>query len=153
MNNKKSLKKLNLNKNLEMNEDFKKEITSAEGGRYNYFDYDFQTIEKIAKVDPTTDEFTYNNAATLVQALFPEYLICSGLFDCFVIFKIGNGYRVNPPKYCYSNLASYLNNNETKKYNLLIEEIIDLFKKNNIAYNKIWDELLNKVNNKSKEEN
>lgn len=139
-----------LNKNLEMNKDFKENIISAENGRYTYYDYDLQTIKDIAKVDPTADEFTYNNAATLVQALFPEYLICSGLFDCFVIFKIGNGYRVNPPKYCYRSLDSYLNNNNEKKDNLLIEEIVDLFKQNKIIYNKKWDEALERIKGETK---
>ena len=138
-----------LNKNLEMNKDFKENIISAENGRYTYYDYDLQTIKDIAKVDPH-NELTYNNVATLVQVLFPEYLVCSGLFDSFIMFKVKNGRRSDSPKYCYRSLDSYLNNNNDKKDNLLIEEIVDLFKQNNIDYNKIWDEALERIKGEAK---
>ncbi len=138
-----------LNKNLEMNKDFKENIISAENGRYIYYDYDLQTIKDIAKVDPQ-NELTYNNVATLVQVLFPEYLVCSGLFDNFIMFKVKNGRREDSPKYCYRSLDSYLNNNNDKKDNLLIEEIVDLFKQNNIDYNKIWDEALERIKGETK---
>lgn len=138
-----------LNKNLEMNKDFKENIIFAENGRYTYYDYDLQTIKDIAKVDPQK-ELTYNNVATLVQVLFPEYLVCSGLFDNFIMFKVKNGRREDSPKYCYRSLDSYLNNNNDKKDNLLIEEIVDLFKQNNIDYNKIWDEALERIKGEKK---
>lgn len=137
-----------LNKNLEMNKDFKENIISAENGRYTYYDYDLQTIKDIAKVNPQT-ELTYNNAATLVQVLFPEYLVCSGLFDSFIMFKVKDGRRGVSPKYCYRSLDSYLNNND-KKDNLLIEEIVDLFKQNNIDYNKMWNEVLERIKGETK---
>lgn len=138
-----------LNKNLEMNKDFKENIISAENGRYTYYDYDLQTIKDIAKVNPQT-ELTYNNAATLVQVLFPEYLVCSGLFDSFIMFKVKDGRRGGSPKYCYRSLDSYLNNNNDKKDNLLIEEIVDLFKQNNIDYNKMWNEVLERIKGETK---
>lgn len=138
-----------LNKNLEMNKDFKENIISAENGRYTYYDYDLQTIKDIAKVNPQT-ELTYNNAATLVQVLFPEYLVCSGLFDSFIMFKVKDGRRGVSPKYCYRSLDSYLNNNNDKKDNLLIEEIVDLFKQNNIDYNKMWNEVLERIKGETK---
>lgn len=131
---------LKLNKNLVIDEKHKKVITDAEGGRYAYFDFTKDKIQEIAKKD--LSELKLNDTFYLVQALFPEYLISSGLFDCFLMFKIKNGVRVDPPKYCYRNLQSYLNNDTESKFNYLAGEIIDLFKNNGIDYNQNWNKLL-----------
>ena len=132
---KKELKELVLNKELIINESHKKTICSAEGGRYYYFDFTKEKISEIAQKN--FSELEMEDGFYLVQALFPEYLICSGLFDCFVIFEIQNGVRQDPPKYFFRDLISYLNNHTN--FNLLCDEIIDLFKKNNIPYHYGWD--------------
>lgn len=136
---KQELKELVLNKELNINEDAKKAITTAEGGRYSYFDYDKKTIQKIAEKRVASLK-TYD-IRPIIQALFPDYLIGSGLFDAFLMFEIKNGVRIDPPKFYYYNLFSYLNNNKEKKFNKLLNEIEDLFKKNNIAYHESWEEL------------
>ena len=144
MKQKKQLEQLKLNKDLTINEEYKRVITSAERGRYSYYDYSKEKAQEIAKKD--LKDLTYTNAATLVQALFPQYLICSGLFDSFLMFKIKNGVRQDPPKYYYRDLNSFLNNDKGAKLNHLATEIIDLFKTNNIEYNKQWDKFLEKSN-------
>lgn len=139
------MEKLNLNKNLQMNKDFKEKIESLgpiEGIKYHYYDYDFQTIEKIAKINPISDDLSYTKEATLVQVLFPKYIISANESNDFVIIDPN---EPESPKYCYTYIGSYLNNNYSKKYNLLIKEIIDLFKVNNIDYNKKWDRLFDKM--------
>ena len=144
--NQKKLEVLTLNKELVVDEKLKEVITTAERGRYSYFDYDKETIEKIAQKSLREDELSMNDCFHLVQALFPQYLVCSGLIDCFLLFEIKNNVRIDPPLYCYANLSAYLNNNKDAKCNRLVEEIIDLFKKNNINYHNDWDDFLKKCN-------
>lgn len=142
--NTKKLEKLTLNKELNINNQLKEVIITAEKGRYSYFDFNKDVIEKIAQKSLAKDDLKVTDCFYLVQALFPQYLVCSGLFDCFLLFEIKNNYRVDPPIYYYHNLSAYLNNNENCKYNRLVDEIIDLFKKNNIKYHEDWDKYLKK---------
>ena len=99
------------------------------GKRYSYYDYDEKLIRKIAK--KKIYDLTYKEAATLVQAMNPNKLICSGLIDCFLVFECHIGLRVDPPQKAYRNLKD-------KK---LIKAIFKFFKDNNIKYHKSWDEL------------
>lgn len=131
------MKKLVLNKNLEIDEDAKKIITTAEGGRYRYFDYTKEKVQAVASL--TLEELKVEDGFVLVQALFPKYLICNGIFDNFLMFEIKNGKRVDPPKYFCGNLDEYINNDENS--NFLLEEIKDLFEKNEIHYSKDWVDL------------
>ena len=136
------LEKLVLNKKIIVDENQKSVITSAEGARYKYFDFTKEKISEIA-IKPFSN-LTIEDCFVLVQALFPEYLICSGLFDTFIIFEIKNGRRIDPPKYFFSSLDSYLNNNNELKFNFLAAEIVDLCIKNNIQYAKFWDVVVEK---------
>ena len=147
---KKELKPLILNKSLEMNEEYKKNITSAENGRYSYFDYSKEIVQKIANKD--FNQLYCADVRPIVQALFPQYLICSGLFDGFLMFEIKNNYRVDPPKYCYLDVGSYLNNNKEVKCNLLIEEIFDIFNKNDIKAHESWIKALEIIKKENSEE-
>lgn len=140
---KNELKELVLNKELIIDESQKKIITTAEGGRYKYFDFTKEKITEIAAksfIDLTVQDIFY-----VVQALFPEYLICSGLFDCFIIFEIKDDKRIDHPKYYFRSLDSYLNNNDELKFNFLAKEIVDLFKKNNIPYHEKWNAIVKSI--------
>jgi len=137
---KKLTKELKLNKDLTIKEEYKKVITEAERRSYSYFDYTKEKIQEIASKDLT--ELKVKDGFYLVQALYPQYLVCSGLIDNFLIFEIKKGMRVDPPKYYYRNITSYLNNDDKNKFNYLAAEIVDLFKVNNIEYNKLWDVLI-----------
>lgn len=130
-----------INKNLIQNNELKETIVKAENGRYSYFDYDVEIVSEIAK--KSIKEVKYKDVRILVQALFPEYLICSGLFDCFLMFRINSdGFRVDPPEYFYADIQSHLNRDSKNGSKRLIEEIIDLFEKNNIKYDDSWKSII-----------
>ena len=132
----KQLKELVLNKSLVVDEQAKKIITTAENGRYSYYDYNKEIVEKIAHkniYDVIWEEFE-----TLVQALFPKHLICSGFMDNYLMFNIENNKRVDPPEFYYNYIGSCLNNNKELKYNNLFLEIMDLFEKNDIVPDDSW---------------
>lgn len=127
--------KIELNKDLSIDyTEWKKNITS--GGRYCYFDFSREEVERIAKKN--VKEVSTAEIRTLVQALFLQYLQCSGLFDGFLLFEVVNGERIDPPKYCYATCNSYLDNNDKVKANRLIEEIEDLFEQNEIDCSEDW---------------
>ena len=130
------LKPLELNKSLVMNEDYKKIITSAENGRYRYHDYSKEIIQEIA--NKNTEGLYCNDINPIVQALFPQYLICSGLWDNFLMFEIKDNERANSPKYSYLDVGSYLDNDKEAKCNLLMEEILDLFYENKLSIHPCW---------------
>lgn len=143
------LTKLELNKSLIIDEKAKTKITSAERGRYSYFDYDKEIIQSIALKKIT--DVKVDDAHRIAQVLFPSYLICSGLFDSFLMFEIEDGKRKDPPQYWYSHFGSYLNNDNDACCNRLIDEVLDLFKVNNIEFDKSWEEysvIASKKNNR-----
>lgn len=132
----KALSELRLNKNLIVDKESKLKIITAENGRYSYFDYTREKIEEIASKD--IKEIKIRDVNPLVQALFPNNLICSGLFHPFIIFEIKDKKRVDPPTYYYGSMNSYLNCNDELKFNRLIDEIVDLFTKNEIKCHQSW---------------
>ena len=140
MKKKSTTKEIQLNYDLTIDEETKKIITSAEGGRYSYFDYSKKIIKEIVSKD--VKEIKWHDVAIIVQALFSKYLICSGIIDCFLMFEIKNNKRSDPPKYCYRNVASYLNNDDKAKVNYLGEEIKKLLAINEIECHPSWEECL-----------
>lgn len=126
--------KIELNKDLSVDyTEWKKNITSK---GYSYYDFSREEVERIAKKN--VKEVSTTEIRTLAQALFPQYLQCSGLFDGFLFFEVIDGVRVDPPKYCYEMCNSYLNNDGKAKVNRLIEEIEDLFEQNEIDCSEDW---------------
>lgn len=122
------------NRNLSI--DYSKWKKNIESKRYSYFDFNHEEIERIAKKN--LQEVSNDEIRLLVQALFPEYLQCSGLFDAFLLFDVVDGERVDPPKYFYGNLRSYLNNDKEAKVNRLCDEIKELFQENEIECSEEW---------------
>lgn len=73
---KESTVKIETNKDLAIDySEWKKNITS---GGYTYFDFSRDEVERIAKKN--VKEVSTVEIRTLAQALFPQYLQCSGLF-------------------------------------------------------------------------
>jgi hypothetical protein len=126
--------RIELNKDLSVDyTEWKKNITSK---GYSYYDFSREEVERIAKKN--VKEVSTTEIRTLAQALFPQYLQCSGLFDGFLFFEVIDGVRVDPPKYCYETCNSYLDNDGRAKVNRLIEEIEDMFEQNEIDCSEDW---------------
>ena len=82
--------KIELNKDLSVDyTEWKKNITSK---GYSYYDFSREEVERIAKKN--VKEVSTTEIRTLAQALFPQYLQCSGLFDGFLFFDVEDGVRV-----------------------------------------------------------
>lgn len=109
----------------------KKEIV---GSSYTYYDYTKETIEEIAHKN--VKDLVYQDGAILVQALYPKNLICSGLFDRFLVFECHNGDREDPPKFFFHNL----DNKE------LLDKIFAMFKREKIKPHSTWETLRSVVN-------
>ena len=134
---KKITKEITTNKILKFKQSDKENIEKTGD---SYFEFDENTIKNLASQD--IEKLTRHDWFTLVQALFPDKLICNGLFDSFIIFQVKNGCRIDPPKYYWRDLNSYLNNDNNAKVNKLLEEIKDLFVKNNISWHESWNKYL-----------
>lgn len=135
---------IKLNKDLSIDfSEYKRKITTAENGRYSYFDFSKEAVSEIASKE--IDNVSVPELRMLAQALFPEYLQCSGLFDGFLFFEIRSNKRVDPPKYYYCFLSSYLNNDNKAKVNRLSEEVKDLFEQNGISYSESWKQFFDGI--------
>ncbi len=134
--------------NKDLSIDFSKWKANITKIRYKYFDFDKEKIEAIAKKN-SEDDITDDNFRTIIQALFPQYLLCSGFIDSVIIFIVNNGVREDPPKYYYSDLRAYLNNDNEAKVNRLSDEIKDLFEKNEIEYSDLWKDFFSEEKNET----
>lgn len=132
---KKSTQAIATNKDLTIdNVEVKKMIEEAD---YEYYDFSPTSISRIAQ-ESDIKNIGNHDLKSLVQALFPDALICSGLFDGIVLFSVCGGKRIDPPKHWYCDFASYLDNDNNAKVNRLKDEIKDLFEKNNIKPSDEW---------------
>ena len=134
----KKIKTVQIETNRDLTQDFSDSKQKIENARYRYYDYSRDKILEIVSKDIRAVED--HEIREIVQALFPDYLICSGLFDGILLFEIRNGTRVDPPKYFYRNLSAYLNNDEKSKVNRLKDEIKSMLEQNEIPYHDSWKE-------------
>ncbi|MEG2274665.1 MAG: hypothetical protein RSC44_04960 [Clostridia bacterium] len=125
--------------NKDLSIDFSEWKKNIESKRYFYYDFNKEIVERIAKINDIK-EVPNKDIRVLVQALFPQYLECNGLFDPFLLFAVVDGVRIDPPRYFFGSLKAYLNNDKEAKVNRLSDEIKDLFEKNNIEYSEMWKE-------------
>lgn len=137
-------KRILTNKSLAINyAEWKKNITLF--GHDYYYDFNQDMVNNVAQKN--IKDVKFEDLCVLAQALFPQYLLCHGLFDNFIFFEVEDGVRVDPPIYCYRNLRSYLNNDNDAKVNRLAFEIKDLFIQNNIVYSDSWREYFDGLRN------
>lgn len=110
---------------------------------YTYFEwFNREGIQAIAWIRDI-NEIPSSDLYKIVQAIFPEYLICSGLFDGVLLFRIKNGKRVDPPDHYYGGFNSFLDNGKNgKREHRLRDEIKDLFEKNGIKPSLSWQNYL-----------
>lgn len=128
---------ITINKNLEIDHAAAKKRIEEAG--YTYFDWvNREGVQAIARIRDI-EKIPASDIYTIVQALFPEHLICSGLFDGVLLFRVKNGKRVDPPEHYYRNLSSFLDNgNNGAQEHKLKDEIKDLFEKNGIKPSIGW---------------
>lgn len=90
---------------LNYSEENKRTITEAENRRgYNYYEFTEEAIRAIAaKAAAFVEDSEWRS---LLQMLYPDKLICSGLFEAFLIFEIKNGRRKDPPQEHWSDLVT-----------------------------------------------
>lgn len=101
-------------------EDDKKLI---ESGRYRYYDFTEEIVRKV--VSKHISDVTNEEWRILLQMLYPNNMIGSGLFQPILIFKIGrNGKRVDPPLEAYNSI------NDLKEGTCLLFQIIEYIEKN-----------------------
>lgn len=109
-------------------------------GGYSYFGFEKTTIEGLAK--RSVNSLKYNECCHIIQCLYPEFLVCSGLFDPFILFKVSDtGKRIDPPVASWRSLT-HRQNEDRETTPFLIETILLLFKNNAIEPHSSWKELL-----------
>lgn len=130
--------------NLTFKEENKKIITGEKYHNYGYFEYTPDKILAIVGKSPNdveTDEWR-----ALIQMLYPDSLICSGLFQPILLFHIKNRKRVDPPYLAFNNITEY-----SKQINgTLYEKICNHLMENGILLNEEWTQVLNKIKQKDK---
>lgn len=125
--------------NLTFKEENKKIIVEEKEHNYNYYEYTPDMILAIVKKNP--EEVENDEWRALIQALYPDSLICSGLFQPLLLFHIKNGLRVDPPYLAFNNLNEY---NEKIKSSLF-EKICDFLIDSGIELNDVWLKTLESV--------
>ena len=116
-------------------------IRTAEKSRgYKYYEFTEREIRRIASADvysvPDSDW------RALVQMLHPRSLICSGLFDAFLIFEISpDGQRSDPPKKSWHNLTSRCPGEKDCLLQLIISALADA----HIPIHESWRPLIRRM--------
>ena len=105
-----------------------------------YYHYNIETIKKIISKDVRT--LDNEEWRTLIQMLYPDKMIASGLFQPILIFKVRkDGKRIDPPIEAYDSV------DQVKGIgNCLIFRIIDFIESNsNFKLNNTWYEIRKKI--------
>lgn len=135
--------------NLNYNPSDKARIEAAENKRgYKYYDFTEETIK--ATCAKHGKEVTKGEWYALIQMLYPHDLICYGLFESFIVFKIEpekgsdplnllNGKRKDPPYEHWFNLI------EEGSDGILLERIITAVEENGITVHESWHQPLQKA--------
>lgn len=128
-----------------INEEFKKKIETAENNRgYVYYDFSPEMVERV--IATPLENVTNGELRGLIQMIYPDKLICSGLIDSVLIFEIVKGARKDPPLYYYSDMCSP---SECKKIKgeVLFIKILNYIreKKPNAEFDKSWIDLEQRI--------
>ena len=110
-----------------------------------YYHYNEEIIKKIISKDVRTLES--EEWRTLIQMLYPDKMIASGLFQPILIFKIrADGKRIDPPIEAYDSV------DQVKGVeNCLIFRIIDFIESNStLKLNFTWYEIRKNIEEKYK---
>lgn len=100
-----------------------------------YYDFDKESLQVIASKE--IKEIDRSEWDTLVQMLYPNNMIASGIIDPFLIFKIReDGKRIDPPIKFYSGLI------DAKDH--LLKKIVEELTKQGIEIHQSWNAYLPK---------
>ena len=102
--------------------------------RYKYYEFTEDKIKKIIEKD--IKEVNNEEWRLLIQMLYPNKLICSGLFQAILIFETNkNGKRIDPPEEAYDSVnEKNIDNQET-----LLERIIKHINENStFIFHESW---------------
>ena len=123
--------------NLNFDPKDKEIIVQAENNRgYTYYEFTEDKVKAIAA--KPVREIEYDEWCCLLQMLYPTGLICSGLFDPFLVFEIVNGKRKDPPKESWPSL------NKEGSSGILLERFAKELTDHGIEMHDTWHELLAK---------
>lgn len=91
-----------------------------ESANYQYYDFTDEIIKKI--VSKEMKDVSNEEWRTLIQMLYPQNMVGSGLFQPIIIFRISKkGKRVDPPIEAYNSLDDIQNG--TCLFNRIIDHI------------------------------
>ena len=131
---------------LNYSEENKRTITEAENHRgYSYYEFTEEAVRAIAAkevVDVEDSEWR-----SLLQMLYPDKLICSGLFEPLLVFEIRNGRRKDPPQEHWGSLV------RPGSDGVLLERFIDALDEHGIKVHKSWCAVLQKARQKAEGQN
>ncbi len=114
----------------------KTRIEEAENKRgYTYYDFTEESCKALAAKH--VKDLTYPEWCSFVQMLYPHDLICSGLFEPFLVFHINKkNKRQDPPAEHWENLMDKGSNG------ILIERIVSVLVENGIEPHESWKSCL-----------
>lgn len=122
---------------LNFNKNDKAIITEAENRRgYVYYEFTEESVRAIA--DKQAYSVVYEEWCSLLQMLYPTRLICSGLFEPFLLFDIVNGRRKDPPTEHWGSLS------KPGTDGILLERFIAALEENGIKPHDSWYKVLSK---------
>ena len=108
--------------------------------RYTYFNFSRKMCERLAKMSP--NDIKNIELRGLIQMLYPDKLIASGLFQNVLIFDIKNNKRVDPPLEAYNDMT----HGENEEGLTLFERIVNVLKKEGITeYHEHWNKGLEMI--------
>lgn len=117
--------------------------------RYSYFDGTHEDLVRIGKKE--LKELNMGDARILIQKLYPDKMVGSGLFDPILIFDIqDDGKRIDPPELSFRSLDSPSNENESEK--TLLERMYDYLKEQKIETDQSWKKIITKIRERDGEQ-
>lgn len=131
---------------LNYSEENKRTIAEAENGRgYAYYVFTEEAVKAIAAKEAMSVEGT--EWRSLLQMLYPDKLICSGLFEPLLIFEIKNGRRKDPPEEHWSDLVT------PGSDGVLLERFISALAEHGIEAHESWRAALQRAQQKTESQN
>ena len=112
-------------------------VCGADNRGYVYYEYTEESVRRIAAKEVST--VSDREWRSLLQMLYPDCLICSGLFEPFLVFEITNGRRKDPPQEHWDSLVA------PGSDGILLERFIAVLREHGIKVHESWYEALHRL--------